>query len=437
MSYFGIPIRNGASVGLGSIISLLSGSRSAPTLSLNFLSGSLDSRITFTRASTGTYFDSAGVLQTAAINAPRFDYDPSTLAAQGLLIEEARTNLLTYSEDFSNAAWAKTDITVTADNTTAPNGTATADLLTEGVAGTAFITRVTSSLVAAGSTVSAAIYVKRSSVVQWIRVRVANTTATNGGNVWFNIQTGALGNQTNIGAGTATKGTITAVGNSWYRITATTTLAVGDITASIGFTSASANGSTTRVNSSAYWVWGAQLEAGSFATSYIPTTAAAATRAQDFASVNTLTPWYNATQGTLLAVATPYSPITNSVNQILASLDDGTSLERSRVARVATSGFVIGAVTAANVVVYNASVDIVWGAATAGKTILAYKDADNKVGFNGVLNTAGTSAAGVPTVTKLTIGAGFNSLSPWNGAISFITYYPSRLSDAELQALTV
>lgn len=61
-------------------------------LGLNLLSGTLDPRITFTRASTGTYFNSAGVMQTAAVDAPRFDYDPVTLAAKGLLIEGARTN---------------------------------------------------------------------------------------------------------------------------------------------------------------------------------------------------------------------------------------------------------------------------------------------------------------------------------------------------------
>jgi hypothetical protein len=65
------------------------------TLDLSFLTpGSLDPRITFTRASTGTYFDVSGTMRTATTNAPRWDYDPVTLALRGLLIEEARTNLL-------------------------------------------------------------------------------------------------------------------------------------------------------------------------------------------------------------------------------------------------------------------------------------------------------------------------------------------------------
>ena len=65
-----------------------------PSLDLSFMTpGSLDGRITFTRASTATYFDVTGTLQTATANTPRWDYDLVTHALRGLLMEDARTNL--------------------------------------------------------------------------------------------------------------------------------------------------------------------------------------------------------------------------------------------------------------------------------------------------------------------------------------------------------
>ena len=110
--------------------------RAVPSLDLRFadtksLADAVtgQSLVTFTRASTGTYVGSDGLIKTAAVNEARFDHNPSTGESLGLLVEEARTNLLTYSEQFDNAAWVKSNSTVTANAGAAPNGTATADLL--------------------------------------------------------------------------------------------------------------------------------------------------------------------------------------------------------------------------------------------------------------------------------------------------------------------
>lgn len=113
------------------------------TLDLLFTSGTLDPRITFTRASAGWYFNSSGVLTQAAVDAARFDYDPSTLAAKGLLIEEARTNLL-----LNSTTLATQSVTVEAvANTLSFYGTGTVELSgvhTATVVGTgAFPTRTT------------------------------------------------------------------------------------------------------------------------------------------------------------------------------------------------------------------------------------------------------------------------------------------------------
>jgi len=106
---WGDGARNGLSIGLSSLMALAK-SALAAALNLNFIANdTLDPRITFTRASTATYTDVDGVLQTSAVNAPRFDYDPVTHAPLGLLREEQRTNLV-----LNSAVLVTQNVTVTA-----------------------------------------------------------------------------------------------------------------------------------------------------------------------------------------------------------------------------------------------------------------------------------------------------------------------------------
>ena len=104
-----------------------------PTLLLDFANvKALDPRITFTRASTATYYDAFGVMQTAASGVARFDSNPTTGESLGLLIEEQRTNLLTYSAQFDNAAWSKPNSdTITANTVVAPDGVLSGDAFVE------------------------------------------------------------------------------------------------------------------------------------------------------------------------------------------------------------------------------------------------------------------------------------------------------------------
>lgn len=89
--------------GFGLPLYISQGSFGAPSLILNFMSGTLDPRIAFLRASSATYYDSAGLVKIAGNNVARFDYNPETLALRGLLIEETRTNLLNWSQTFATA----------------------------------------------------------------------------------------------------------------------------------------------------------------------------------------------------------------------------------------------------------------------------------------------------------------------------------------------
>ena len=384
--------------------------------------------ITFTRASTATFTGSNGLIQSATTNTPRFDYDPVTLAAKGLLIEEQRTNLLTYSEDFRNTAqagssrpWIETNVTVTTGAGTAPDGTSNANLLS--VASTATTTNYQDAVLSATSC-SFSVYIKPPAVIVdptvFFRIR-NNTTA-------INLITGivTLADMTVSGSGTA----ISSVGNGWYRLTltATTGITSGDtIRIYSGFVSTSVTSGTS------FYTWGAQLEAGAFATSYIPTVASQVTRSADAASVNTLSPWYNATEGTIYAEVDrnqaaestkypySYSLYSTSVNRI-DGYQNRTFNERVDVisASVNVATFT-GTIVGANAVL---------------KTATAYQLNNMAASFNSSTPTTDTSAAVPSAASVLYIGTYSTTGFELNGHLRRITYYPRRLSNAELQAIT-
>lgn len=398
---------------------------------LNQQNSTFGALITFTRASAGWRYNALGVYESIAINQPRFDYDPVTHEPLGLLIEEARTNLLTYSSDLTNAAWSKTDATISASSEVAPDG-ASMQLVTQGSAGTAFIARTANATVTAGFVTHS--FVAKRSNNDWLRCRLVDTIgAVNGGEVWFNLSTGSVGNAANRGTGTGTRGTITDVGNGRYKCSIT--VVMPGTTAQPNYQLVASNGGTAPVSLAAFCHWGSQVEQGGFQTSHIPTTTSAVTRPADVASVNNLTPWVGVEQGTIY--------VEYAINFLggqgfpgPAALAGASDTGGSRI------GFFISDAGADNAV---ASVRESGGTAQAqfsgpalvpGTTFkqgLAYKQNDFAASFNGgnvLKDTSGT----VPAVTRLRIG-NFD-VGQLNGTIKRLRYYPRRLTDAELQTLT-
>lgn len=217
-----------------------------PSLALDFSrSTTLDSRVTFSRASAATYYDSTGTLQTAATNAARFDYDPT----------QYYPNLLTYPESFDNAVWVKARASVSANATTAPNGLATADKLIEDTtaSNSHFVEQAVSTT--NGTTYTFSFYAKageRTSVV---------------GQFFIGATTGVVFNLANGTITSGTAGTITAAGNGWYRCTVTATAtATGTGYFDIFLYNGAIN--YTGDGSSGAFIWGAKLEPGSTATTY-------------------------------------------------------------------------------------------------------------------------------------------------------------------------
>ncbi len=232
--------------------------------------------------------------------------------------------------------------------------------------------------------------------------------------------------------GTTSSVSIVSVGNGWYRCS----LSVTDSNSNqptIGFVTSlnSARAPSTTLTTNCY-LWGAQLEAGSFATSYIPTIASTVTRSADVASVNTLSPWFNATEGTLFAEYNNPYPV--AADQYVAVLQDASYVANAISIRNYTTA-IINQVWAGSV----RQVDIVDGTASANatsKTTFAYQLNNSAASSNGgtaVVDTTCTMPTGILT---LNIGNRNGNSEFKNGYIRRIAYYPRRLTNAELQALT-
>ena len=314
--------------------------RVLPKLALDFTTASLDSRITFTRttgaSNPATYIDSSGVITAATNNQPRFDYDPVTLVCKGLLIEESRSNIIIYSEDFSVANWSKTRASVTANATTAPDNAVTADKLVEDT--TASNNHGIGQFVnapAANSTVTATIYIKAAGR-NFAQIRLMDNAANvNGGqnqyNIAVNLSDGSVGTTYSAGSPINPSYTVTNAGNGWWRCSLTLTKKGDAVRTDLTIypwtsNNAVSNPAYTGDGTSGLYIWGAQLEAGAFATSYIPTTTAALTRNADVATMTgtNFSDWWQAGKGGAQVQAIPS---TVSGIRPLVQYDDGTANE--------------------------------------------------------------------------------------------------------------
>jgi hypothetical protein len=400
-----------------------------PALDLRFaIDKYLDPRITFTRASIGTYWDANGVLQTAASGAARFDHDPITGESKGLLIEEARTNLLPHSTAFDNVAWAKVGgATVSANAIMAPDGTLTADKFIEGAGATTPLLSF-STPVSAGVTYAFSIYAKAGERSA-IQINYAGYVLGN-----FFLATGvAIASPNNAGF-TSLSARLELCANGWYRCILVAT-AIAAIAGAVRYYLNPSVLSVPAYNgdgASGLYLWGAQLEVGAFATSYIPTTTAAVTRAADVAVMNgtNFSSWYNQSEGTFVVAARSFAAtVASNKRQIYAT--DGTANERIGI-HFATgiSSYIIsdGGVAQAGPSMGAASDNVLY------KHTLAYKLNDVGASVNGGAVASDTSAT-MPAPDRMEIGSGL-TVDHLNGHIARITYYNTRLSDPVLRRLS-
>lgn len=390
---------------------------------------------TFTNATTTarTYVGSDGLLKTAAINVPRIEFDPVTRQCLGLLIEEQRQNLMARSEDITIAPWSTGATGTTANQATSPDGSVTADSLSETTSNAQhYILNACS--VTTGTAYTASIFVKKgvgATAPDWIAfgfVSAGFGTAR----VAFNVQTGSFGNATGITSTRAVQ-----FPNGWWRIsvtaTATATTSSGGLF--IGFTN---NTNTTTAptytgqTTSDIFIWGAQFEAASFASSYIPTTTTSLVRSADVCSITgaAFTGFYNQTEGAMVVKVRKYN--TNAaVTPRYLSFDNNNTTERIYLYHGGVEAFLVtdgGATQAVISSGITAPVDTLFGMAAR------YKLNDFAMSYNG--NASGIVSTGtVPTPDRLTIGQALGG-GYMAGHIHTIQYFNAIKTNAELQALS-
>jgi hypothetical protein len=347
----------------------------------------------------------------APVNEPRFDFNPVTRQSLGLLMEVQSTNILTWSQDFTNPAWSKVSCTITPAYTISPSGALDAQLITSldannrgPFANTTFFTTNT--------TYTFSGYVKAAN---------SNTVTLAWGNVsggpTFTFSTASF--STVAGWTTA----VQFVGNGWYRLSGT-----------YAFTGATGTGTGLAWQvagaGNSVIVWGSQIEALGLPTSYIPTTQSAVTRARDNASINgaNFSSWYSQGRGTLYVENAVR--LSGPANDKSLQLNNGSTANEIWVGCSSTVADSRCQIVAGNVTYFDQAQSSQIVAQQFGKYAVAFETNNAIFCSNNTLGTLDTAVV-IPFVNQLTINPPARA-----GWYKKIAYYPIRVTNTQLQSLT-
>ena len=366
---------------------------------------------------------------TDRLNVPRLTYQNGGGGCPSLLMEKQSTNIVLNSEDFSNASWGKSQCSITANNTTSPDGTQNADKLIED-ANTSIheVYSNTPFSLTSGVAYTKTIYAKSGERTQ-ISLNFVTGGFGQGATVIADLNAGTLGTVNNVGGVTGSTATIINVGNGWYRISlkmtpVSTANFYADFSPALnGVINYAGNGT------SGIYIWGAQIEASSYATSYISTTSSSATRIADacsktgigslFGSSYTLSGQFinqgiNNTR--LLSVKIPSG---GSYDNFITIFQSGTGLTATGNDNISVAQFTIAS-----------------GSYTVGQTLkFALRCQANNVAFYINGTQIGTDViATIPAVTAIFVGNYTDIIE--RSLVNQVVVFNSALTNSELATLT-
>ena len=379
----------------------------------------------FSRASSATVVNKDGLIETVGSGQPRIDYKDDSEGA--LKLEPQRTNLITYSSDFSNGNWAKYGTTVTS-GFTSPDGSLNAFKLVEDTNNSKHFISRNNLFTPDGVTRDYSIFVKEGEK-RYIFITNVTTTNNDINCAVFDTRDGVFTNTNNPTY--ISNRNVTTLSNGWYRIDFTSNVnsfSYDNFYIGISSSETMSGVSYQGDGTSGVYIYGAQLEAGSYATSYIPTQGSAVTRLAESCNNGANEQVINSTEGVLYAELSGFSN-----DLVRYSISDGSNSNNIYIELSSSSVSAVGRLSAVNQFSIYSSQTIT----NYNKIAIKYKQNDFALWINGVEVGTDTSGNTYPanTLDSFQFNRGDGGIL-FYGETRDIKLYNTALTDQELAALT-
>jgi len=386
--------------------------------------------ITFSRASSGTYVDSDGLIKTAVADAPRFDHDPVTGESLGLLIEEERTNLAKYSEPDDRSTnnvsgewrFANLDPNTEITKVEGPDGVSNSASEMQLATGNSYDAYLHQVPVTSGASYTFSAWIKLGTATNFA-LHVNDTTD------YDSVPDGRYSFDVNDGLNTNTFVKVS------HKFTAPSN---GKVNVHIGRHGGTAPAQQTQ---GTVTVWGCQVELGAFSSSTIITSGSTVTRSPDLATIEgtNFSSWYNQSEGTFVTISSSVSNLESTENRGIFQITDQTlaaSFYRQLVLYRGTSKAFFFASKDNNANSFNPTNA---GDPSYDNDTLAYGYSSSeisKVFYDGSQVSSTPSIVDWSTYNsdRLTVGSGGGT--DLNGHISRLAYFPTLKTDQELVNIT-
>ena len=387
-----------------------------------------DGDFTFIRSGNATRINKDGLIETVGSHVPRLNYDlyqGKPKQCPSLLLEPSSTNLIEFSEDYSQSAWLKTNLSITSNSIKSPSGVVDSAKLVPDTTNGQHKIDITET-VSSGATVALSAFVKKGEY-EFVCLYEVNSAKGR----FYNLNDGTQGGVFN---GAPTTSDIEQLPNDWYRISITTTVPSTSARFIVYVCDSIFNTSFIGDNTKGLYVWGAMLEEQSYPTSYIPTSGSTETRNAEVCEDAGNSGTFNDSEGVLMAETSALAK--DGTNRYI-SISDGSDANRIYIRYRASNNVFSGSVVVNNSlqVLFDTTNDNILN---FSKFLIKYKENDFAFWVNGFKLLVDTTGSVFPngTLNQLRYNTGSGINVPFYGRTKQLQYFGTALTDSQLEYLT-